>query len=81
MISGLVTWGATISRLSANEEADKDTKDRVTQVERDLGTIKATLASLDTSQRFTAAELERLRTEQARLNQQLTELLRELRAR
>ena len=80
MGTGLVTWGITSNRISANETNDVEVKARVSQVERDLSDIKIALAKVETSNQSAASEVERLREEQARLTQALNELLRELRA-
>lgn len=76
--SGLIAWGSSSFRLASAEEDVKDNKARISQLERDIGEIKVSLAKIETTQTTSAADLERLRVEQARLTEALNALLREL---
>lgn len=77
--AGFVTWGVYQAKLSANEANDVKVETRVNQIERDIGAIRQSLAKIETTQTFSAAELERMRQEQGRLTDALNQLLRELR--
>ena len=78
LAAGLVTWGFYQAKLSANEENDHKLDQRVSVTESAVNEIKNTVVKIDTTQNYSAAELERVRMEQEKLNAQLTQLLLEI---
>lgn len=74
-----VNWGVFSNRLGATETDAEKTEQRVEKVEGDLSSIKQSVARIETAQTYTAAELERIRQEQAKVAEALIRLNETLR--